>query len=259
MSDKIPWHYLDIIRDNLWSRKEYGNVGLMVGAGFSRNAEKMSKDTPPFPLWPELGKKMYEEIYPQKKAEQKNRGDWSDAVKMASLYEATFKRAELNRLLHKIIPDKDYFPGKLHKMLLSLPWADIFTTNYDTLLEKTKDFVYERGYQIIKKTENITNSRKPRIVKLHGSLPDTFPLIITEEDYRRYPIDFSPFVNMVQQSLAENMFCLVGFSGEDSNFLNRTGWIRDNFGKNALQIFLIGVFDILEPQKNFSNKEGLCQ
>lgn len=114
-------------------------------------------------------------------------------------------------------------------MLLKLPWSYIFCTNYDTLLERTLPFIHERKYEIIRKIESIHGSHKPRIVKLHGSFPDTFPFTITGEDFRLYPTKFAPFVNMVQQSLVENIFCLIGFSGEDPNFLNWTGSIRDNF------------------------------
>ena len=49
-------------------------------------------------------------------------------------------------------------------------------------------------------------SRQPRIVKLHGSFPADFPLIVTEEDYRTYPKTFAPFVNTVQQAMMETVF-----------------------------------------------------
>ena len=32
--------------------------------------------------------------------------------------------------------DEAYQPGKVHDLLMSLPWTDVFTTNYDTLLER---------------------------------------------------------------------------------------------------------------------------
>ena len=71
---------------------------------------------------------------------------------------------------------------------------------------------------------------QPRIVKLHGSLPATFPLISTEEDYRTYPSKFAPFVNTVRQAMMETVLCLIGFSGDDPNFLHWSGWVRDNLG-----------------------------
>lgn len=256
MLDRTSLDYLEKIRNKLWSRKKYGSVGLMVGAGFSRNAEFKSLNAHPFPTWPDLAKKLHHELYPSVSKNQSSSQNL-DPIRIASQYEATFSRVELNRLLQKIIPDDDYSPGKLHKMLLKLPWTDIFTTNYDTLLERTLRFVHDRKYNVIRKIDSIHDREKPRIVKLHGSFPDSFPFIITEENYRRYPVDFAPFVNMVQQSLVENIFCLIGFSGEDPNFLNWTGWIRDNLGKNAPKIYLIGVFDLHEPEKKLFEQRSV--
>jgi len=254
MIDNISLDYLQKIRDQMWSRKEYGNVGLMIGSGFSRNAEKRSLNVLNFPLWRDLVDQMYKELNPTRFDEH---GCHFDTLKIASMYDATFERSNLNRFLLKAIPDEDYFPGKLHKMLLKLPWADVFCTNYDTLLERTLPFIHERKYEIIRKIESIHGSHKPRIVKLHGSFPDIFPFTITEEDFRLYPTKFAPFVNMVQQSLMENIFCLLGFSGEDPNFLKWTGWIRDNFGKNAPPIYLVGLLDIQEPQKKLFEERGV--
>lgn len=38
---------------------------------------------------------------------------------------------------------------------------------------------------------------------------------------------------MVQQSMMETVFLLVGFSGDDPNFLHWSGWVRDNLGGAA--------------------------
>lgn len=102
------------------------------------------------------------------------------------------------------------------------------------------------------------NAERPRIIKLHGSFPSERPFIITEEDYRRYPIDNSPFVNTVQQSLIENTLCLIGFSGDDPNFLSWIGWIRDNLGaENSPKIFMVGLFSFNEAQRKLLEKKEI--
>lgn len=90
---------------------------------------------------------------------------------------------------------------------------------------------------------------RPRIVKLHGSFPSIRPFIITEEDYRTYPRYFAPFVNLVQQSMMETLFCLVGFSGDDPNFLYWSGWVRDNLGKSAPRLYLCGVLALNDAKR----------
>ena len=113
-------------------------------------------------------------------------------------------------------------------------------------------------YDVVTTTEDLLYAKAPRIVKLHGSFPSP-PFVITEEDYRRYPSDHAPFVNTVRQSLLEKTLCLVGFSGDDPNFLQWIGWLRDQVGKEtAPKIFLIGVFDQMsEADRKLLNGRGI--
>ena len=92
--------------------------------------------------------------------------------------------------------------------------------------------------------EALVGSFRPRIVKLHGSFPDRRPFIITKEDYRSYPRTHAAFVNTVQQSVMECSLCLLGFGGNDPNFLAWTGWVHDNLGETAPPIYLVGVLDL---------------
>lgn len=90
------------------------------------------------------------------------------------------------------IADEVSEPAQLHVQLLELPWTDVFTTNYDTLLERACSSVTSRKYDVVVNQEDLVYSGKPRIIKLHGSFPSERPFIITEEDYRRYPMEFAP-------------------------------------------------------------------
>lgn len=259
MRDFPDLHHFEHIRQRLWCGQEFGQAAVMVGSGFSRNAEKIAPSTPDLPAWRHLAEAIYDELYPQISEkllsdEQKKHREKSleHPLRLASEYEFTFGRAALDDLLIRSIPDNQYNPGKLHTLLLSLRWSDIFTTNYDRLLERTQLSVYDRKYELIYTPSDIPRKMKPRIVKLHGSFSSYRPFIITEEDYRTYPQEFAPFVNMVQQSIMENVFCLIGFSGDDPNFLNWIGWVRDNLGKSTPYIYLCGLFDNLsETEKKF--------
>ncbi|MDD2562226.1 MAG: hypothetical protein PHG11_07945, partial [Eubacteriales bacterium] len=62
----------------------------------------------------------------------------------------------------------------------------------------------------------------------------------------------------VQQALLENTFCLIGFSGDDPNFLQWIGWIRDNLGKDKTQkIYLVGVFDLSSARLQLLAQRGI--
>ena len=213
--------YLNEIAERLWS----GHAAVMVGAGFSKNAN------PAFPNWSKLGDLFYEKIHSRKPDNEIKEIKYLSVLKLADEVQADRGRPALDQILRNAIPDLDYEPSPLHEQLLNLPWSDVFTTNYDTLLERARDAVISQRYDVIVNKEDLTYSQKPRIIKLHGSFPSDRPFVVTEEDYRRYPEDFAPFVNTVRQSLLENTLCLVGFSGDDPNFVEWIGWIRDKLGE----------------------------
>ncbi len=249
MSDKMVYSYIDEIGKRLADPGLYGAASLMVGAGFSKNADCISdkKNTPPD--WTQLSEMMYEELYPFEKDNQRRR--WEECsgrnvLALAQKYEVTFDRQSLNSLIERSIADKNYVPGELHRNILELNWNDVFTTNYDTLLERAIEQVATRkNYKIVYSQNDLPGSVRPRLVKLHGSVEHSGQYIITEEDYRTYPDKYAPFVNTVQQSMLETRLCLIGFSGTDPNFLNWLGWLRDNMGENCPSIYLCGLFDDL--------------
>jgi hypothetical protein len=54
---------------------------------------------------------------------------------------------------------------------------------------------------------------------------------------------------MLQQALMENALCLIGFSGDDPNFLSWTGWVRDNLGEHTPSIYLCGILNLSPSQR----------
>lgn len=249
-------NHFNKIREHLWCGREFGQAAVMIGSGFSTNAEKVNQSTPDMPLWKQLAREMYRELYPENPDGEEQAV--SNALGLASEYKAAFGADALNSFLIQAIPDQQYRPGKLHKLLMALPWSDVFTTNYDTLLERTQPFIHDRKYDVVHTDYDIPRSMKPRIVKLHGSFPSHQPFILTEEDYRTYPTNFAPFVNTVQQSIMENIFCLIGFSGEDPNFLNWIGWVRDNLGDSQPPIYLCGLLSrITEAKKQVLRSKNI--
>ena len=217
----------------------------MVGSGFSRNALKTRPDANDPPTWREVAKAIYDKLYPQPQDGDSDLGTaTSDFLRLAQEYEAEFGQGDLHRFLRELIRDDDFLPGDFHIRLLSLPWSDVFTTNWDTLLERARTSVAGRAYSVVRNMDEIPLANRPRIVKLHGSLPSHFPLIFTEENYRTYPTKFAPFVNTVQQAMMETVFCLIGFSDDDPNFLEWSGWVRDNLGNAAPKIYLAGWLNL---------------
>ena len=231
--------HIDMVRKALWSRPDAG-ASVMVGSGFSRNAPPTHSYIRELPVWKDITEEIANKLYPY----NPQPSSLGDPLRLAQEYNTKFGRSELHRLLSELIQDESYNPGDLHSRLLRLPWRDVFTTNWDRLLERASFDVAERAYSVLLDKDQIPLMSQPRIVKLHGSFPAQFPLIITEEDYQTYPKKYAPFVNTVQQAMMETTLCLIGFSGDDPNFLQWLGWVRENLGESAPKIYLAGWLDL---------------
>ena len=194
--------HINRVRDALWQRSGNG-ASVMVGSGFSRNSVPSGPQVVPLPTWEEVTRRLHAELYPQE-----DTASYPDQLRTAQEYEAAFGRGALHDALRRLVRHEEHHPGEPHKRLLQLPWVDIYTTNWDTLLERTRSNVFERHYSVVNSLKEIPMGKRPRIVKLHGSFPAQFPLIVTEEDYRMYPANVAPFVNTVQQAMMETVFLL---------------------------------------------------
>lgn len=211
-----------------------GKASVMVGCGFSLNAE--SDGTGRMKQWNDLNVDLYRSLYGKEPSEADLFG--MNPIRLAAQVESSHGVHELDEIIYNALPDKCVFPGPLHKKLMKLHWHDVFTTNYDTLLERSCS---ESGsaYTVVTNKETLLYSTSPRIIKLHGSFPDIRPFIMSEESFRTYPTKYPEFVNTVRQALIENLFCLIGFSGNDPNFLSWLGWIRDVMGDQMINAILV--------------------
>ena len=229
----------------LWRQGTARGAAAFVGAGFSKFADLAGADTPKPPIWSEFAHEMARQLYPRNANEAPR-----DPLRLAEEYRTYFGQAALDEFIRVRIRDDAWYPGTLHHALLELEWSDVLTTNWDTLLERAATIGSHRRYERVQCEADIAHAhapgapRYPRIIKLHGSLGTTDHFIVAEDDYRTYPVHFAVFVNLARQVFIENELCLLGFSGDDPNFLQWSGWVRDNLGGSARRIYLVGVLDL---------------
>ena len=255
--------HIDALRDALWSGPMYGRAAVMVGSGYSLNADAIEPGSAGFPTWGMLMETLINQLTNAENGSKEatdlrnSSQSVSGALRLSQEFLDLHDRVRLDNLIKTNVPDMKFVPSDLHQLLLELPWSDVFTTNWDTLLERASDRVVERRYERVLTMEDIPFALRPRIVKLHGSFPSSRPFIFTEDDFRSYPTEFAPFVNLVQQSMMENVFCLVGFSGDDPNFLAWSGWIRDNLGDQRPTIYLVGLSVLRPGQRRMLEKRKI--
>lgn len=252
--------HVEAVQRALWADR----AAVMVGAGMSRNAEPRRAGGATMPVWSDLARLLIDRLYPPGRAADRHRealrgqaSATSAALRLAEEFAVTFGRPALDDLILEATPDGEFAPGGLHRSLLELPWADVLTTNYDTLLERAAAEGLGQRYSVVRCPEEIPGAARPRIVKLHGSLPSNRPFVLTEEDFRTYPRKFAPFVNLAQQAVMENAVCLLGFSGDDPNFLYWTGWVRDHLGGHAPNVYLCGLLELSGSQRLLLNARNV--
>ncbi|WP_321819647.1 MULTISPECIES: SIR2 family protein [unclassified Burkholderia] len=221
-------------------------AAIMVGAGFSRSAAHHVGDSKKMPLWGNFTQKLARDLYP----DDANL-NFADPLRVAEEFRTYFGTGALNDRIRSEIDDQAWRTGPLYKSLLSLPWTDVLTTNWDTLLERAADSVHGPYYTVVTKASDLAWAQSPRIVKLHGTIGITDTLIAAQEDYRTYPERFAPFVNMARQVFIENELCLLGFSGDDPNFLQWAGWVRDHLANHARKIYLAGALNLSPARRKY--------
>lgn len=150
------------------------------------------------------------------------------------------------RLIHQTCQ-----PSPLLKVLASLPFELIVTTNYDCMMEASlieaqrpfytvvqplHGFDEKRGRQI---NEELNNFNSVRLYKIHGEFPpqpaaalaagqndddpgEVSPIIITEEDYIRFltilPVAFRGVPSWIQGKIKNSRFLFLGYGLEDWDF-----------------------------------------
>lgn len=245
MIDALPdYPAVQAIQRALWHVSDVRGAAVMVGSGFSMNAELASPASKAPPLWLHLAAAMDRQLGSESSGA-------NNPLRLAEEFRALLGQAALDGLIRDLVPDAEWLPGIAHHRLLDLPWSDVLSTNWDTLLERAKAELIDRSYDVVLTPRDIARTRSPRIVKLHGSLPSHTPFIFAEEDYRTYPVKFAPFVNLAQHVLLENELLLLGFSADDPNFLAWAGWVRDQLGTSARRIRLAGVLNLTAARRRY--------
>ena len=273
----------------LKSRYVSGKVSALIGSGFSKNVSAV------FPLWDELLKDIVDELYfsnlnfknRSQKKQQKlfKKKQFKQIIQIVGYLNIIDQyishkgfREAIEVYIEDHLPRIDLDENKLifkdesiqlnkeswsaHALLLSGNWRNIYTTNYDCLLENAA--VGEgKSWKTVKSAQQLAIDSSPSIIKLHGSLhePDDSDFsfdgkyhhryIISRSDYENYPQEHEAFTQLMRISLLQETFCIIGFSGDDPNFMSWIEWVRnvlvlntENANKNDANYYRIFIISI---------------
>ena len=280
MNDSLE--YFESVLDEIRKRHTNSEISALVGAGFSRNVDR---DFPLWnDLLTDMVEELYEyelkaDFNNEKHQNTKKKYNYNEFKK--DKVKAILHRDGYLNIVSKYIENKGfreavenyieeripYFnkgkwelvyrkPSKttvvkeddfvLHKRLLEGGWENVYTTNYDTLLEDAAS-ISGKQWNTIKCSHQLSFSKqKKSIIKIHGDLVSnevndylfqfdndhSIRYIISKEDYINYPKNHVAFTQLMRISLLQGTFCLFGFSGDDPNFISWIKWVRDILVRN---------------------------
>lgn len=193
--------YPDLVKD-LQARQ----LCIFIGAGFSHNAG--------YPLWSELMAPIIQEL--------------EDDSSHKALYEiaqdfVNRNSQNRNRLQRHVMETIRNVPQKYsisHKFLAALNVPEIFTTNFDTLLEKYAE-EHGRPPAIIIEDADIPlapRDEKTSIIKLNGCISRPTTMVLTTEDFETYESLRPEMVNRLKASWGRSSFLFIGASLRDPTF-----------------------------------------
>ncbi len=117
-------------------------------------------------------------------------------------------------------------PNEGHKVFVTIPWKQIVTTNYDTLVEEASDGAKKEGkthYNLHtirnkRQLEYQQNESEITYIKLNGCKTDlsTYPLVFSTEDFEKQNSYYKKVLSPYKQYSNEIIYLAFGYSFTDS-------------------------------------------
>ena len=173
---------------------------VLIGAGLSQEVG--------YPSWTDLLDPLRLEL---------GIGQIADLPQLAQYYVDANGRARLDQYVRDslaAVGDPD--PTTSHKFLAQLPIDESWTTNYDSLVERAIEdaFVFIHDGQLA--TAEVEPERR-RVNKMHGSIDPPSQIVLTRDDYDRYPDTHPRFWQLLQAQFLTKTFLFLGFGFTDPN------------------------------------------
>lgn len=92
------------IQRALWGVSATRGAAVLIGAGFSRNAEFPAPNSPKPPLWSDFAREIADRIYPAG-------GAPSDPLRLAEEYKGALGPVALETLINDLVRDGEWLPG----------------------------------------------------------------------------------------------------------------------------------------------------
>lgn len=219
-------NYISMFRE----KAEQGKLVIFVGAGVSCNVDGM-------PSWNALIQNMAKAIDYSRCDACRYR---SESCENTCLLKDDFSTDELLKIpQHVFNKDQELYyrilnesipavtaDTPLSSAIFDINPAHIITTNYDQLLESSKNIFCEQ-YQVIVYDKDLLNADKGKyIIKMHGDLSDASSIVLKEQDYLDYSQKHVLIELFIKSLLTDHIVLFLGYSLNDYNIKLILSWLN---------------------------------
>lgn len=200
-----------------------GKASLFIGSGISRKAG--------YANWKDILRDCAEEIGLNVDLEQQ------DLITLAEYYVRDRQRTMITKTIANFFADKKGKPVKVHNLITCLPVTSIWTTNYDTLLERSMREA-DISYSVLTDDKSYTNlDRSAQIVihKIHGDVGNADKCVITRKDYENFEKDHDIVLSELKGEMCTNSFLFLGYGFRDTDIQHILSKIRLAYEENHPQ------------------------
>ena len=226
MNNQELLEYIGLFRE----KAEQGKLVVFVGAGVSCNVEGM-------PDWNGLIRNMAKAIGYSKCTFCRYRSgtcqencmlkDDYSTDEFLKIPQYLYNMSEA--LYYQILTESISASGTdapLSSAIFDINPAHIITTNYDQLLESSKN-VFREQYQVIVRDKDLLTADKSKyIIKMHGDISIKESIVLKEQDYLNYSQTHLLIELFIKSLLTDHIVLFLGYSLNDYNIMLIISWLN---------------------------------
>lgn len=208
-------------------------ISLFVGAGASANAG--------YPSWYNLFKPLAKELGTPLDGS-------SDYYRIAQYYSNKFGQAELRKRINDII-NKNDFQSPLINELIDVGFTNIWTTNFDNVLElnyKNRNILINKVFKDAD-LSNVELNKRINIYKMNGDITNPEGIVATQKDYEAYADSHRMMLMFFKRELISSTFLFIGYSFTDYLVMDCLSEITRYLGEAAPYHYTIMKDDKCNP------------
>ncbi len=232
--------WIEAVKDII-DANENNRLVIFVGSGVSANSN--------IPTWKDLIEKMARKIEYINESDENKDISSTDFLKIAEYFYLSDGSSDKHNY-YNFIKEQiggDYAPNPIDDMILKILPHHIITTNYDKLIENSKEINSNLFSVITKDDDLLTHNNDHYIIKMHGDIENIEHIVLKESDYLKYEQSHALISTYIKSLLIDHSFLFIGYSLNDYNLKLIINWIN----------YFCELYDVKNRPKNYivqSNK-----